>query len=295
MNTMRSGFKGSHSFLQIVPYVIAHIQIDSNWVVKSRNSPFTRLYLIEEGECTVGHGGQKYTLQKGDLAVIPPHTDVSYRCQHHCKKYYIHFSAKLGTGVELFNSRKFDWVQKARDIDYVYFRHLNQMNDDAGFNIISEENQSSSDKRNIISRQSDQLHMETEGLIRCLLANFVSSKIEDEQPYDRMRVKIEQVMEYISNNLSAPLSLSDLARQVHLNQTYFSDSFHRICGMRPTVYIQQKRVEMAKLLLLSTDLQMKRISWDVGFKDIAYFCRVFKQHTGMSPGDYRKSPIKDLA
>ena len=53
-------------------------------------------------------------------------------------------------------------------------------------------------------------------------------------------------------------------------------------------YINTKRVEKAKQLLLDTNLKIKDISALVGIEDQLYFNKIFKKEIGMSPREFRK-------
>src|SRR5690606_16332378 len=59
-------------------------------------------------------------------------------------------------------------------------------------------------------------------------------------------------------------------------------------GMAPLAYVQRLRIEDAKRRLESSAVSVDEISWRVGYEDPAFFRRLFKRVTGMTPGHYRK-------
>jgi transcriptional regulator GlxA family with amidase domain len=59
-------------------------------------------------------------------------------------------------------------------------------------------------------------------------------------------------------------------------------------GLSPIEYVQRLRVEDAKRRLERTDAPVEDIGWRVGYEDAAFFRRLFKRATGLSPGVYRK-------
>ncbi len=65
-------------------------------------------------------------------------------------------------------------------------------------------------------------------------------------------------------------------------------TFRQAYGISPLAYMNSLRIERAKLLLTDTELPAGRIGREVGFDNPAYFSRMFRRHTGMSPGEYRK-------
>jgi AraC-like DNA-binding protein len=60
-------------------------------------------------------------------------------------------------------------------------------------------------------------------------------------------------------------------------------------GITVLLFVQQQRMEKAKLRLLSTTDSIAEISFDVGYTDHSYFSRVFKRTTGKTPNEFRKS------
>ncbi|MBQ5791111.1 MAG: helix-turn-helix transcriptional regulator [Clostridia bacterium] len=65
-------------------------------------------------------------------------------------------------------------------------------------------------------------------------------------------------------------------------------------GMNTTVmeYLMSFRVRVAKKHLAFTEIPQKEIALRCGFKTVQHFSRVFKQHTGQTPGDFRKTAVQ---
>ena len=59
-------------------------------------------------------------------------------------------------------------------------------------------------------------------------------------------------------------------------------------GFAPIDYVQRLRIEDAKRRLERTDASADEIGWKVGYEDAAFFRRLFKRVTGMTPGAYRR-------
>jgi len=58
-------------------------------------------------------------------------------------------------------------------------------------------------------------------------------------------------------------------------------------GVAPREYVRTRRIEAAQLMLLHTDLPIKSIAMNTGFRESAYFCCAFRKATGLAPGAYR--------
>ncbi len=99
---------------------------------------------------------------------------------------------------------------------------------------------------------------------------------------------IKQVISYISNHLSTPLSLEEVASDFHVNSAHLSRKFKQETGFTFTVYVNNKRIEYAKLLFHEGKTSITNVASLAGFNSSSYFSKVFKKETGQSPKDYMK-------
>ncbi|MFI5356441.1 MAG: helix-turn-helix domain-containing protein [Opitutales bacterium] len=86
---------------------------------------------------------------------------------------------------------------------------------------------------------------------------------------------------------NSELGVQHIAEQLGCSADYLSHLFHTETHERLTHYVQRIRIEGAILALESTKRTISEIGYGCGFADPAYFARVFKQHKGMTPQDYR--------
>lgn len=98
---------------------------------------------------------------------------------------------------------------------------------------------------------------------------------------------IRMVKEYILSNIAAPLSLDTAADQVSLSPRYLSRVFKDEVGINFTDFVTKQRIEKAKELIISTDLQVEQIAEQVGFNSSAYFIKKFKETYGVTPKNYK--------
>ena len=97
---------------------------------------------------------------------------------------------------------------------------------------------------------------------------------------------------YIDTNYSKNITLETLAEISHINKFYLAHSFTKCIGESPINYLTNKRIEMCKELLASSDMSVTQIASNVGFSSQSYFSQTFKSKTGMSPLQYRKTFLK---
>jgi transcriptional regulator GlxA family with amidase domain len=84
-----------------------------------------------------------------------------------------------------------------------------------------------------------------------------------------------------------PLDLAALADAAHVSERHFSRSFRRTFGETPYQYLLTRRIERARHLLRTTDLQVAEVCLAVGFTSVGSFTTTFSRHVGVSPTDYR--------
>ena len=84
-------------------------------------------------------------------------------------------------------------------------------------------------------------------------------------------------------------SVSYCAEQLHLSTNYFGDLVKKESGKTALEYIQLKIINTAKEKILSDKKSVSEIAYELGFKYPQHFTRLFKQHVGYSPNEYRSS------
>lgn len=93
---------------------------------------------------------------------------------------------------------------------------------------------------------------------------------------------------YLDSNYAQPITLDSLAEATHINKFYLSHTFTRILGMSPINYLINRRLAVAKDLLIQTNHSIAQIASSTGFASQSYFSQIFKKVVGMSPNQYRK-------
>ena len=96
-----------------------------------------------------------------------------------------------------------------------------------------------------------------------------------------------EVKKYVKKHMLDAISITDIAEALHFNPQYLMRAFKKKTEMSIVEYITKVRIDKAKELLKETKLPVKEIAGMVGYTDYAYFTRVFKKETGLSPNQYR--------
>ncbi|MBY8090553.1 AraC family transcriptional regulator [Vibrio fluvialis] len=97
------------------------------------------------------------------------------------------------------------------------------------------------------------------------------------------------ILRYIELNITKEIREEDIAAYCHYSVSYFSKLFHKVIGISFRDYICNKRIAMAKRLLVDErNAKIAFIAYQCGYHDVSYFSRIFKKKTGISPGVFRQ-------
>jgi AraC-like DNA-binding protein len=93
--------------------------------------------------------------------------------------------------------------------------------------------------------------------------------------------------EFIDACYHLPLDLSQIARQACFSPYHFLRLFRQAFNKTPHQYLTERRIEKAKQLLVSSDLSVTAVCFEVGFQSLGSFSSLFHKYVGLSPTFYR--------
>lgn len=97
-----------------------------------------------------------------------------------------------------------------------------------------------------------------------------------------------RIEEYMQRNYSYPLTVQELAEQVHLDRSQLFRVIKKETGLSPSQYIVDFRLRVSLRMLVESRLTVTEIMYSVGFEDLSRFSRCFKRRFGSSPRRYRE-------
>ncbi len=103
------------------------------------------------------------------------------------------------------------------------------------------------------------------------------------------RDMMQQIVEYIMDNLESNMSLEECARHFNYNANYLSRWFKKKMGVTYTDFVTSKKMELCKRLLADSDISINELADRFGYSSPQNFIRVFKKYTMQTPGQYRKT------
>lgn len=124
------------------------------------------------------------------------------------------------------------------------------------------------------------------GKLQKYILSAVESRIIENTQLELLPIR--QAKEYIKSCYYMPITLEEVAAVIKYNPSYFSTVFKKHTGQNFSEYLIEVRIEEAKHLLRTSQLNIIEISEKIGYSDSKYFRKLFKKLTGIKPSDYRK-------
>lgn len=125
---------------------------------------------------------------------------------------------------------------------------------------------------------------ELEGLLENVLEILESG---GEKREDIGNYTIKRAINFIREHYQEGISLEAAADSLEITPEYLSTLFNKEMEVNFSVFLKNFRISHAKRLLKGTDLRIYEVAQAVGYHDSKYFIRVFKEVTGISPGEFR--------
>lgn len=279
----------SNEELSLILLNVGYSELNANWNWKNVCSPFARIYYVKEGRAKTKIGNKTYLLEPDNLYLIPPFTLHNNECDCYFSLYYIHFYEKVINKQSIFDMYDFPIGIKASLLDLALTQRLLEINPDRCLHHFDPQLYDNPPifSQYIANNNKMSLHssVETQGILYQLMAKFLELIRMKSNNTD---IRINKSLLYIHENIDKDISIDQLAGIACITEDHFIRLFKKEMKYTPTKYINLKKMEKAQLSLLTTNLPIRSIAFDLSIDNISYFNRIFKQHTGKTPTQYRE-------
>lgn len=253
---------------------------------------FYEVYYFHEGKCNYLIGDQIYNLAPGDLILM-------YGMTLHCPKIdpavpyirsIIHFDPAI--------LRPYMELPHAVPIMQPFERFKN-------YRLSLRGDDKEELERILLTMHRYQQRGDDVGAGRMLLAfvdllHFVYDlclqPLSEQRDFSSDKEKsVQDVMALLEDRYAdEELNMERLQRELHLSKSYLAKIFKEVTGVTIFEYVYRKRINEAKIqFLLHPSLAVTEVSFRLGFKHLAHFSRLFKQHVGLTPEQYKKQMKSD--
>lgn len=125
-------------------------------------------------------------------------------------------------------------------------------------------------------------------LITSLLTNIIITKNADYNQISYIPGHVKQMMSILQSRYYEKHTLDSLSNELNYNKYKLAKDFKRYIHKAPIDYLIERRIEVAKQLLLTTNKTVNEISESIGITNTPHFIHLFKNHTMLTPLQYRE-------
>lgn len=222
------------------------------------------IIVLFEGTLALTVGGKDYTVNKGDFLIVFPNVIHSYK-----------EGERIDIGKFIFSPEA---LPELKDI----FKSNLPLSP-----IVKGSDALTSLADEIISLSPSSSPAVQKGYLLLLTGKlFELTELVERDKFDVST--INSVFNYCQSNFRMKLTEKEVAKALHLSDSYLSHIFSKRVEMNFCTYLNTLRVNEACRLLTSSDKSVTEIAEDCGFGSLRTFNRVFSAQLKMTPREYRK-------
>lgn len=232
------------------------------------------LHFICDGKGDFTCQGKTWQLEKGDVFLVKPDTEVYYIADENNPWSYLWVGFHGLKAVTYLSYAGFEdeiLVGKCRDTSAI-FTYIQQIIINRQLNYANE-----------LKRQAALLQ-----IFSILIEDYRATLTKDKKYDYPYKIYVEQAVEYIQRNYRSNIKIQDIAMDIGIDRSYLTGVFKEVMKMSPQEYLIRYRIGQAEILLKETNRKVTDIAEQVGYADAMTFSKTFKKYNGRSPQQYRE-------
>ena len=266
------------SFLSNDVEFATHLTYDKDTFIHTHS--FYEVFYVTEGEIIHIHNGKRQLIKTGDMFFLRPNDIHTFKRTGECTHRDIIFSKKLfETACQYVSPTLLEEIHRNVfplhiQIDSAQIEYLEKL-------------------LNFIKYMSPSVEGNRPYLINSFAAHilgllYVSDK-EEKPPYPRW---FQSLLANLNDPVHIKGGIQSAMADINYNYIYVSRVFKKHIGVTMTEYLTQRRIDLAKVYLSTTKMNVSQIAEEIGYPYPYRFNQVFKQYTGYTPKAYRKMHSK---
>lgn len=236
------------------------------WARREKPMPNFDLFYVWSGEGDVEVNGVHYEVGPGSCFLFRPgdYTSATHNPQKPLVLTYIHFGTE--ENVEVIPKR-YRVLHDTIDFEFLLSRYVR---------LFLIQTFAADEEAKLVLKQI---------MIHLLRADFQTPL--EKKASNQLTESIHEVANFIRQNPSIAHRVEDLAMRAQLSPRYFSMKFREVLGMSVQTYMIRTRIDRAQYLLTHAGMNVTEVADALGYRDIFFFSRQFKQYTGKNPSEIR--------
>jgi AraC-like DNA-binding protein len=239
---------------------------DGSYSIGRKNSHIYIFEYILSGQGTVKLDSGDFTASEGDIYILHKHSNHIYYSDEKNPWTKIWFNADgslIDSLIQLY---------KVNHINHIVGLNIKEH----FFNILDITKSKDKSYEDIFNEASLVFH---EIIIK--IAKNINQKYIQHSP------EALELKQFIDKNVMKNVSLKELGDLIYRSPSQTIRIFKKDFGITPYNYLMNKKLEIAKLMLLNTNMSVKEISMSLSFADEHYFSNYFKAKAGVSPSKFK--------
>lgn len=227
------------------------------------------IHYIIEGEGKYYVNNTCYSLVAGEGFLIEPNTQVFYQANNKNPWKYLWIG---------FNGTKATEYLKSLDLDSTHLTFKSSYKQELIYLVEK-------------MLKNNKMSLPNQFLLKSLLYEFFSILSRDLKtlvsPKSNDNIYVNKAIEFIENNFSNNIKITDIARFVCITRNYLYILFRKYLNCSPQEYLINYRITYAEKLLKNTNLSIEVISNSCGYQEALVFSKIFKSKKGITPTQFR--------
>lgn len=247
---------------------------------------FYEFYYVAENEMIVTIDNEKYFLKEGEFILVPP---MRWHAMNPHETYATGISVSFdatGYPEEIFSGKLSPLgKQVLSNLVNVYAKNCNE----SEFRLKMLSDKTEDEEKDFGYKQA--LKVNTEWLMLDILQNRIQAEKQKSRTEKQYNPLAESTLLYLEQHFRENPSLDRIASDLNYSVPHICRVFKQNYNESIVNYLTKLKIDEALKLIELNNRSFREISDSLGFDNVAYFTRIFKKQTGMTPSAYRKFAV----